>query len=62
MAKRKKNREVRDFLKAKRVFMWEVAERIGVHETTVIRWMRTELPEDKKQAIMEAAAAVAAAR
>lgn len=62
MAKRKKNRDVRDFLKAKRVFMWEVAERIGVHETTVIRWMRTELPEDKKRKIMEAAAAVAAAR
>lgn len=62
MAKRKKNRDVRDFLKQKHVYQWEVAERLGVHETTVIRWMRTELPEDKKQAIMEAAAAVAAAR
>lgn len=60
--KRKKNRDVREYLKAKRVFMWEVAERIGVHEVTLIRWMRTELPEDKKQKIMEAAAAVAAAR
>lgn len=60
--KRKKNRDVRDYLKAKHVFMWEVAERIGIHEVTLIRWMRTELPEERKQAIREAAAAIAAAR
>ena len=60
--KRKKNREVRDFLKAKRVFQWEVAERLGIHESSLIRWMRTELPEDKKKKIMEAASAIAAAR
>ena len=60
--KRKKNREVRQYLKDKRVYMWEAAERLGVHETTLIRWMRTELPDEKKQAIMEAAAAVVAAR
>lgn len=60
--KRKKNREVRQFLKDKRVFQWEVAERLGVHETTVIRWLRTELPEERKQSIMEAASAIAAAR
>lgn len=60
--KRKKNRDVRQFLKNKRVFLWEAAERLGVHETTLVRWMRTELPDEKKQAIMEAAAAVAADR
>ncbi len=60
--KRKKNRAVRDFLKAKRVFQWEVAERLGIHESSLIRWMRTELPEDKKKKIMEAASAIAAAR
>ena len=60
--KRKKNRDVRQVMKDKRVFQWEVAERLGVHETTVIRWMRTELPEDKKKAILDAVAAVVAAR
>lgn len=60
--KRKKNREVRQFLKDKRVFQWEVAERLGIHESSLIRWMRTELPEDKKKKIMEAASAIAAAR
>lgn len=59
---RKKNRDVRAFLKSKRVFLWEAAERLGVHETTLVRWMRTELPDEKKKEIMEAAAAVAADR
>lgn len=60
--KRKRNRDVRSVLKQKHVFQWEVAERLGVHETTVIRWMRTEMPEDKKQAIIAAAVAIAAER
>ena len=62
MAKRKKNRDVRDFLKQKHVYQWEVAERLGVHETTVIRWLREELPEERKQAMIAAAIAIAAER
>lgn len=60
--KRKANREVRQVMKDKRVYQWEVAEVLGVHESTIIRWMRTKLPEDRKNDILEAVTAVVAAR
>lgn len=33
---------------------WQVANEIGVDCSTFCRWLRTELPADKEQAILEA--------
>lgn len=33
---------------------WQIAEKIGVHENTVIRWFRTEMDPNKKREISNA--------
>ena len=35
---------------------WEVCERLGISEPTLTRWLRFELPEDKKRRILDAIA------
>lgn len=48
------NAEVKSNARANFVPMWMVANEIGVAEITLYRWLRTELPEDKKAAILAA--------
>ena len=31
---------------------WQIANAMGVHEATFSRWLRTELPTEKKEQIM----------
>lgn len=33
---------------------WVIAEKLGVSENTIYRWMRQELSDDKKQRILNA--------
>lgn len=33
---------------------WKIADQIGIVDTTFSKWLRKELPEDKKQLILEA--------
>ena len=46
------NRELRGYMKRNSVPYWKLALKIGVAESTLIRWLRTELPEHKKQEYM----------
>ena len=48
------NKEIRKAARIADVPMWKVAMALGVSEPTIFRWLRTELPEDKKAAIMAA--------
>lgn len=52
--KRQANAEIRARAKSASVFWWQVAQELGVAESTVIRWLRTELNADSKQKIMDA--------
>lgn len=49
-----KNTEIRNYIRKQRLKQWEVALELRVSEQTLIRWLRTDLPEDKKSAIMAA--------
>lgn len=40
--------------KRKGVYMWQIADRMGMHETTLLRHLRHELPESKQRSILEA--------
>lgn len=51
---KKANTEIRARAKSARVFWWQVAQELGVSESTVIRWLRTELDADGKRMIMDA--------
>ena len=49
----RKNEEIKSALKEAGLKQWELAEKIGVGETTLSRWMRTELPAEKKQKMLQ---------
>ena len=34
--------------------LWKIAEALSISEPTLTRWLRHELPEEKKQKILEA--------
>ena len=58
--KRYDNRPLRMAISASGAFMYEVAARLGVDESTFFRWLRWELPEGRKAAILRAAQDLAA--
>ena len=48
---KKANQDIRDYAAQKGVYFWEIAMQLGVSEPTMTRWMRVELPEDKRREI-----------
>lgn len=48
-----KNCEIRESLRMHSMKQWELADLLGLSEQTVCRWLRKELPEDKKILILE---------
>jgi len=48
------NIEIREAIKESGFKHWQVADIIGVADTTFCRMLRRELPEDKKQKILTA--------
>ena len=49
-----KNEEIRKALFVARLPQWKLGELMGVCEMTIHRWLRKELPEEKKQKILSA--------
>ena len=50
---KKANQDIRDYAAQKGVYFWEIAMQLGVSEPTMTRWMRVELPEDKRREIVQ---------
>lgn len=50
---KKANAEIRAEAKGKGVFLYMIAERMGLQESYLCKKMRHELPDSEKQAIME---------
>lgn len=48
------NADIRDELKNANVYLWQIAAKIGVAESTFIRWMRFELSDEQKQQVRDA--------
>lgn len=53
--RRTDNKPLRMAIVTNGVFMYEVAARLGVDESTFHRWLRWELPDERKAAILRAA-------
>ena len=49
--KNPKNIDVRRKIKEEGFAHWQIADAMGISEITFCRWLRYELPEDKKQKI-----------
>lgn len=56
------NNEIRARAKEKGVFLWEVAEKIGIVDTSFSRKLRHELPDTEKQRIFKIIDNIAAKR
>lgn len=57
-----RNEAIKVALKQNAVYQWEVAELLGIPETTFSRKLRHELPEADKALILEAVEKIAAER
>jgi transposase-like protein len=33
---------------------WAIAEKLGIHENTLYRWLRSEMSDEKKQLVIDA--------
>ena len=48
------NEEIRNIMNKKRIRHYEVAAVLGISEGTFCKWLRTELPDDKKKLVINA--------
>ena len=54
-----KNEEIRALIKSRRIRHYEVAAQLGVNEATFCRWLRNELPPEKKKQVLAAIDSIA---
>ena len=48
----KSNTKIRSALEESRMRHWELANLLGISESTLVRWLRTELPEEEQKRII----------
>lgn len=48
------NTEIRKAIDSAGLRYWQVAEELGVADTTFTKWLRKELPEEKRSQVMAA--------
>lgn len=58
----KRNEDIRATARQKKVYLYEIADALGVSEPTFIRWLRKELSEKQKADIRAAIDIVAEQR
>ena len=54
------NKKLRDYMKELNVPYWSLAKELGVAESTLIRWLREELPDDTRKTYMKLVKKIAA--
>ena len=54
MAMERMNEDIRKTIKAAGLKQWQVAKELGISEATIIRWLRDELNEERRNAIFSA--------
>ncbi|MGO3610287.1 MAG: hypothetical protein ACTIOL_11155 [Enterococcus sp.] len=50
----KANLEIRNTIESNRILYWEVADRVGIAQSNLSVWLRTEMREDRKQRVEKA--------
>lgn len=48
------NKELRDRMKKNHVTLWQIAEKIGIHEKTLVAWLRFNLDEEHSRRVNDA--------
>ena len=50
----KANLDIRHKIESNRILYWEVADRVGIAQSNLSVWLRTEMREDRKQRVEKA--------
>lgn len=58
----KVNNEIIRAMNQARVYRWEIAEKLGISEPTFYRWLRRELPPEKRESVLQAIEQIKAQR
>lgn len=48
------NKEIECLLRQKKIYKWQIAKQIGIHETSFVRWFREPLSQVQIQQILHA--------
>ena len=48
------NQEIRNKVESNRILYWEVADKVGVAQSNLSVWLRTEMRDDRKQRVEKA--------
>lgn len=56
------NANIKELLRKKRIYQWEIAAKLNVSEITFCRWLRQDLPEEKQLLIRKAIDEIATER
>ncbi len=52
------NAEMKKLFKREGIFMWQIAQALGIHEMTFSKWFRNELSEERQKEVMAAVAEI----
>jgi len=52
------NREIRNIMKKDKIYMWQIADKLSIHETTLVKRFRHELTSEGQQEVLSAIEAV----
>lgn len=48
------NNDIICLLKTEKIYKWEVARKLGIHETSFVRWFREPLSQEQVQMVLSA--------
>lgn len=48
------NERLKEVMRENKIYMWQVAKKLKVYETSFSKWFRDELSEDKKLLVLSA--------
>ena len=48
------NQEIRNKVESNRILYWEVADKVGIAQSNLSVWLRTEMRDDRKQRVEKA--------
>lgn len=48
------NQKIKEMMKQNNIYMWQVAKKLNVNETSFCKWFREPLSEQRKQQILSA--------
>lgn len=46
------NKQIRVVMRDNNIYMWQVAKKLNVNETSFCKWFREELSEERKQQVI----------